>query len=59
MSEVEKLANKIQTMPLQELFKLCALGIEEKLEPRRLDMILMIAETRLMEYRMKIKLGIK
>lgn len=59
MSEAEKLFKKLETMPLNNLLNLCALAIDEKMEAKRLDTILMLLETRLQKYRMLKRLGMK
>ena len=59
MSEVNDLFNKLENMPLDKLLSLCSLAITEKMEQRRLDMLLMLAETKLQKYRMMNKLGLK
>lgn len=57
MSEVQTLFDKLEKMPLEKLMNLCALSIEQKLEEKRLDMLLLMLETKLTKYRTMIALG--
>jgi hypothetical protein len=59
MSNANDLFNKLDNMPLDKLLNLCALAIEEKMEQKRLDMLLMLAETKLAKYRLISRLGMK
>lgn len=59
MSELSDLFNKLENMKLKDLLNLCSLAIEEKMEQRRLDMLLMLAETKLQKYRLAVRLGMK
>lgn len=57
MSEAQTLFDKLEKMPLEKLMNLCALAIEQKLEEKRLDMLLLMLETKLTKYRTMIALG--
>lgn len=59
MSEAQTLFDKLEKMPLEKLMNLCALSIEHKLEEKRLDMLLLMLETKLVKYRTLTRLGIK
>lgn len=59
MSEAEKLFEKLEKMPIEKILSLCALAIEEKMEERRLDIILLLTESRLTKYRTLKRLGMK
>ena len=58
MSETQSLFDKLEKMPLQELLKLCALAIDENMEEKRLDMLMLLAESRLTKYRTLRRLGL-
>lgn len=59
MSDIEKLHQKLMTMPLNELLSVCAVAIENKIDESRTDILLMILETRLQKRRMLKRLGIE
>lgn len=59
MNSADQLFKKIETMPLEKLLTLCALAIEEKMEKKRTEALLLMLETRLQKYRMLSQLGIK
>lgn len=59
MSDAQKLFDEIDAMPLNDLLKLCALAIEEKMETKRLNMLLLLAETKLNKYTTLVRLGMK
>ena len=59
MSNVQTLFDKLEKMPLDKLMNLCALSIEQKLEQKRLDMLLLMLETKLTKYRTMVALGMK
>jgi|LakMenE01Jun11ns_1017448.scaffolds.fasta_scaffold9671087_3 hypothetical protein len=59
MSDVDKLFDKIMKMPLKDLFNLCSLAIESETDEKRIETLLLIAETRIQKYRTLIRLGMK
>lgn len=59
MSEAQTLFDKLEKMPIDKLMNLCALSIEQKLEQKRLNMLLLMLETKLTKYRTLTALGIK
>lgn len=58
MNKADEVFNKIMNLPMPELLKLCASALEEKMEAKRLDTLLMILEMRLSKQRMLNKLGV-
>ena len=59
MSESDKLFNKLETMPLGDLMIICGEAINMKMEKKRLDVILLLLETRLQKKRMRESVGLK
>jgi len=59
MSEADKLFEKLQTMPIGDLLIICGEAVNMKMEKKRLDVILLLLETRLQKKRMCEQLGIK
>lgn len=59
MSDVDNLFNKLESLPLSKLLSLCSLAIEEKMEEKRLEMLLMLAQSKLEKYRLMKRLGLK
>ena len=59
MSEAQKLFDKLESMPLKDLLNLCSIAIDQNMEKRRLEMILLIAESRLTKYRTLSSLNMK
>lgn len=58
-NETKKLFDKLESMPLGKLLSLCGLAIEENMEEKRLEMLLLLAETKITKYRMMNRLGLK
>ena len=59
MSNVEEVANKIEKMPLADHLKLAALALETKMDDKRTEIILMLLDIKLQQYRLCKKLNIK
>lgn len=59
MSNAEELFLKLESMPLQDLMRLCALMIDEKMEKRRMETVFLLLETRLQKYRIISTLGMQ
>lgn len=59
MIEAQTLFDKLEKLSLRDTLNLCALAIDEKMEQKRLDMILLLAETKLNKYRTMVSLGMK
>lgn len=59
MSNVEDVANKIDKMPLADHLKLAALALESKMDDKRTEIILMLLDIKLQQYRMCKRLGLE
>lgn len=58
-SETKTLFDTLENMPLGKLLSLCGLAIENDMEEKRLEMLLLLAETKITKYRMMKRLGLK
>jgi len=47
MTKVEKLADEIESLPLEKLLQLCAAAIDSKIDERKVDVLLLSLELRL------------
>lgn len=59
MSNVEEVANKIEKMPLADHLKLAALALETKMDDKRTEIILMLLDIKLQQYRLCKRLNIE
>ncbi len=58
-NETEDLFNKIESMPMPDLLRLCAMSLDKKMDDKRVDALFMILEMRLQKARLLIRLGMK
>jgi hypothetical protein len=59
MTDTNDLFSKLEKLSLEKLLNLCALALKEKMGKRSLEMLLLMLETRLKEYRTLSQLGIR
>lgn len=59
MSKVEQVHKQLMTIPLEHVLRLCAQAIEEKMDEKRIEFLLITLETRLQKERMIKTLGLK
>lgn len=59
MSNADELFKQLESMPIGDLMIICGEAVNMKMEKKRLDVILLLLETRLQKKRMCEQLGIK